>query len=368
MSDGYGGRQLDLILSGFGRFVKSWGTDQKAQRRVRRQIVIDLYNAGQLDVLRALMKRPTQGGLTWADVLAAKRAKRLGSDSLAADLALSRPLWAAIDATLPRMGKSANTRGFYGDVFGSLQTRAAALLPSDAQVKSLGDVDWSAIWAAFADTSPAWRNRVRASVSAFLTVYLDDKWHPFRRRVVKRAGTKEREPKIPKSISVEEFWQLMAHVHEALVPAFVTLAATGMRVGEFLACTERDLARFPTIHVPGGKTGEGTVEVDPELEGYIRSAIPCRIASTKKVARPTWDQRYRRLQRAIKAASEATGIPATVHTLRHFYASEGVKAQPQGFVQQALRHTTPAMTQRYSTQRDTAAVARSVGRALRKQA
>lgn len=369
---GLAGRQCDLILPGLGtpddRFVKAWGVSDKEGREARRAVVRDLYNAGQLDVLRAMLKRPSEGGTTWAEVLQAKRRGEIASDSLFSSIVLKRPLTETITRTLPKMGGKRSTRRFYREMLDTF--RRVAKLSDSATVQDLRNVDWPAVWAALAHVKPVRRNHLRAAVSAFLTAFLEDKYHPFRRAVVKAMGKKEPVKPIPKNVSVHEFWTLMEHVPEPLVACYVTLAATGMRVGEYLATTERDLSRFPTIHFPDGKGGADTVEVDPALEPYIRQAIPCNVAPRPKKGehRTQDDPRYRRLQESLKLASDATGIPATPHTLRHFFAGEGVQHQPQAFVQQAMRHTTPGMTALYAAQKEKRAVARSIGKALRKRA
>lgn len=371
---GLAGRQLDLVLPGLGtegdRFVKAWGVDDSTGREARRSVVRDLYNAGQLDVLRSMLRRPSEGGTTWAEVLQAKRRGEIASDALFSSIVLKRPLAATITQTLPKMGGKASTRGFYREMLDALMHYAGTQLGETATVADLRRVEWAAVWSAMAHVRPARRNHLRAAVSAFLTAFLEDKYHPFRRAVVKAMGRKEKVAVLPKNVTVAEFWTLMEHVPAPLVASYVTLAASGMRVGEYLACTERSLARFPTVHFPDGKGGEDTVEVDPGLELYVRQAIPCNVAPRRKrtPVRVQDDPRYRRLQRSLKLASEASGIPATVHTLRHFYAGEGVQHQPQAFVQQALRHATAGMTARYAAQASNKAVALSVGRALRKRA
>lgn len=369
---GLAGRQLDLVLPGLGtegdRFVKAWAVSESTAREARRSVVRDLYNAGQLDVLRSMLRRPSEGGTTWAEVLQAKRRGEIASDTLFSGIVLKRPLAATITQTLPAMGGKASTRRFYKEMLDALTQYAGTQLSESATVADLRKIEWVKVWAAMTHVGPARRNHLRAAVSAFLTAFLEDKYHPFRRAVVKAMGKKEQVAVLPKNVTVAEFWTLMAHVPEPLVASYVTLAATGMRVGEYLACTERSLARFPTIHLPDGKGGEATVEIDPGLELYVRQAIPCNIAPRRKKhpVRVQDDPRYRRLQRSLKLASEATGIPATVHTLRHFFAGEGVQHQPQAFVQQALRHATAGMTARYAAQATNKAVALSVGRALRK--
>lgn len=369
---GLAGRQLDLVLPGLGtegdRFVKAWGVETAAEREPRRAVVRDLYNAGQLDVLRSMLRRPSEGGTTWAEVLQAKRRGEIASDSLFSSIVLKRPLAETITQTLPKMGGKRSTRNFYREMLDTFIR--VAKMSDTATVQDLRNVDWPAVWMTMAHVRPVRRNHLRAAVSAFLTAFLEDKYHPFRRAVVKAMGKKEKVKPIPKNVTVAEFWTLMEHVPEPLVACYVTLAATGMRVGEYLATTERDLSRFPTIHFSDGKGGEDTVEVDPELEPYIRQAIPCNVAPRPKRSghRTQDDPRYRRLQQSLKAASDETGIPATIHTLRHFYAGEGVQHNPQAFVQQAMRHTTPGMTAMYAAQMEKQAVAQSIGKALRRHA
>jgi integrase len=374
---GLAGRQLDLVLPGVGtpgdRFVKAWGVDDTLDREARRAVVRDLYNAGQLDVLRSMLKRPAEGGTTWAEVLQAKRRGELTSDTLFSSIVLRRPLWGTegvVAQTLPKMGGKPSTRRFYREMLDALKHYAGTQLSERATVADLRRIEWTTLWAAMAHVGPGRRNHLRASVSALLTAFLDDKYHPFRRGVMKAMGKKEAVAELARNVTAEEFWTLMDHVPEPLVACYLTLAATGMRVGEYLACTEQSLARFPQIHIPSGKSGEALVQVDPELEPYVRQAIPCMIGPRPKrsAVRVQDDARYRRLQRSLKAASEATGIPATIHTLRHFYAGEGVKAQPEAFVQQAMRHKTAGMTKRYAAQREQTAVAGSVGQALRRKA
>lgn len=367
--DGLSGKQLDIeIPQPVGRLCKAWGTDKRKERQARRAVVLDLVRAGQLQVLADFKA----GRLAWADLLYAKREKRLDADSLSADLSLARDLRVAFTEALPKMGKQQSTRGSYREAFDSLFRRAADVFVLGSSVQRLGTADWPAVWAThFADVSPAWRNRVRSAVSAFLTIYLDDRFHPFARATRKKMGSKEKEPAVPMSISSGEFWSLMEHVDPVLVPTYVTLAATGLRVSEYLALTADSLARFPTVTLPTTKAGRpDVVEVDPVLEPYIRAAVPCRlpVGRTRKPKPGAYrdrDPRYYLLDRQLRRARKATGIPATVHTLRHYFVAEGVKAHPESFVQQAVRHETPEMTARYARQRDSRLVAGTVGKALR---
>lgn len=376
--DGLSGRQLDVIVPVVGRITRAWGTDKRAERRQRRGLIDDLVAAGQLAVLEAFKR----GQLGWAELLHAKRERRLTSDTLAADLTLAATLWdvngqpGAFARTIGGMRLSPTTRQSYLDTLGALRGAAGSALGSTATVRSLALIDWNAVWTTLGGSSPAWRNRIRATVSTFLSTYLGHRFHPYAIRVRTAMGKKEAEPEVPTNLSPAEFWRLMDKVPEPMVPIYVTLAATALRVSEYLALDGSALDRFPRILLPSTKHQRAeSVQVDPALEAYVRAAIPCRLPvqprrtmtqRTRRVARiHTRDPRYGRIYRELKKAAQATGIPATVHTLRHFYIGEGVQHYPQAFVQHAARHQTAEMTARYAKQRDTQQVADAVGRTLR---
>lgn len=357
---GYSGRQYDhWFPEPIGRLCKAWGVAKLEHRRARAAVVQDLYDYGQVDVLVAFKK----GEFTWANLLQAKKHKRLGAASLASDLRLQQPYGDAVRKILPAMGKSEGSRSRYESAL--LTTLPGyAKLDVTKPVADLVRLDWPLAWTAMASLSPASRNRVRSAVSRFLTLLLGSKHHQTRLDVLTAMGPMEAEPEDAKDVSVAEFWTLMAHVPEPLVPSYVVLATTGMRIGEYLSCTERSLRRFPSIAVTG-KEGARDVEVDPALEPIVRQAIPCRVAKAPKKPVPVQrDARYKRLYRALTTASEATGIVCTPHTLRHFYAAEGVERIDAVFVQHALGHKTPAMTARYAKRKSNRRVANAVSAAL----
>lgn len=351
--------RLDITLPDpVGRINRRSLATNSREFGAEKQVIYDLWKLGQIDVLLDYKA----GRLDMAHLLHSKRTKMLDSDHLRTTLRTQEPFADAFRATLPRLGKSPETRVYYADCVALLVAHAERI----ATVADLERVDWPALWLALADKSASRRNGVKAAVSAFLTAFLGDKHHPFRRDVVKRMGPKERIEAEPRAVTVAEFQTLLQHIPAPLRPAFVTLAATGMRVGEFLWLTESDLARFPELRVKG-KTGAGWVSVDPALEPIVRAAVPCLIAPrpSKRVA-ARYDARYKRLQKAARAASKATGIPFTAHTLRHFYAALGTDELPEVMVQQALRHKTASMTRNYSKRKNVSAVAEAVGRHLRK--
>jgi len=362
--------RIDRNIPGFGRFCKRTGAKTMAEHRARAALLERLIEADQLDVIGLL----ASDEITWTELRQADRKKRLHSDALAADVALSRRLWdqeenpGALTTTLPRMGKTASTRDRYEVAFRQIRVHAADFLPANAVVKDLKTVKWLDVWAAMSELSPASRNGIRAAVSAFLTVFLGDKFHPFRRDVMKAMGSKEDENVAPREVTLEEFWTLVGAMDDAVKPTAITLAATGMRIGEYLACGDTSIRRLPTIWIPSGKTGGAETQVAEHLIPFVRQAIPCSLAPAPAVPRGVqYDARYKRIHRAFAAASDATGIPFSPHYLRHLYAQLGTAELPDVLVQQGLRHKTPSMTRLYSKRRTTRQVAEVVGEALVKK-
>lgn len=354
-------QRLERMIPGTGRRLIRTGARTVAEHKARIALFDRLLEAGQLDTIALLLDRQ----VSWSELRQAQRKNRLTSDTLAADIALARGLWPAIAATLPRMGKAASTRDRYDLAFAQLQTLAADFLPAGALVKDLKAAPWADVFGALGALSASSRNQVRAGISAFLTVFLGDKWHPFRRDVMKAMGGKEDTATPPKEITVEEFWQNVEATHEAIQPIVITLAGSGLRVGEFLQCNEMSAKRLPVIWVPGGKTGAGESSIAPALLPFARQSIPCNIALRPLVWRGVqYDARYKRIYKAMKAAEDATGIPWSPHYLRHLYAQLGTNELPTSLVQQGLRHASSAMTDHYAKRRTTERVSAVVGSAL----
>jgi hypothetical protein len=120
-------------------------------------------------------------------------------------------------------------------------------------------------------------NHLRRALSAFLTVHLDERASSLPSRVTLKKidlrGEKARVPDLP----VETFWAIVNATPEHARPCYVTLAATGMRLGEYLGCTERHLVPAKhAIDVPGTKTDESAARifVDAELWPWIEQGIP----------------------------------------------------------------------------------------------
>lgn len=350
-----GNAEIDIRIKGFGRFRCSAQTLRAGAVARRKAIARLLGELGQFEVLQAVL----DGELSWGQLEHAQRQQRLASASLAAELKLKRNLGAAIAATLPHMGPTPLTRERY---------RVALLVglphlgldPDALTVAELRREDWRERLAAW-DASPATKNGVRTAVSAFLSRFLGDVHHPFRRQVLHR----ERWPrlKVPhrvKGFAAVEFWPLMRLVPERLVPSYVVLAASGMRIGEYLHPAIRVDEANHVIETTG-KTGPKTYSVDAGAWEYVRAGVPCR-ASRMKV-QPTRlqnDPRYKALYRALRAAGDQLGLRISPHDLRRLYVRLGVDAKGQVATQHAVGHETPAMTAEYARQQNQSEVSAAV--------
>lgn len=360
-----GNLEIDIWLKGFGRFRCSAQTMRVGTKTRRVAIAKLLAEIGQFDVLHALKLGPRKGGLAWSTVELAQRQQRLRDDSLGQDLKLAKRLTDAIDATLPRMGKEATTHARYQ--LGLEHAIALAGLTDAATVKDLKR-DWREDLAGW-DAPTETKNGARRAVSRFLSRYLGDKHHPFRREVLHE----DRWPAYPsprprvKGFAVEHFWPLMQHVGELLVPSYVLLAATGMRVGEYLNDDAFTLDEINRQLIVNGKTGEQVYGFAPGVWRYIKAAVPCRVArraSDKPVTKIQEDPRYKKLYNRLHVAGETIGVKATVHDLRRLFARVGVAEVGESQTQSAIGHKTPAMTRDYARWHTQQEVAEAVASAL----
>jgi hypothetical protein len=376
-----------------GRFNISSGVSDAKRFRQRDQLLSDLWAEGQVDTLLALKA----GRVTFEALLQMKKVKRLDSASLLADLRLKEALWDSGDTLVSREGDGAVSRTIDGmscaesskeryrvswrqlakvmratGELGVTPSEKGSGVPSDAPaipgarrmpVSALKSVPWGVLVQAW-ETSPANKNRAYAALSAFLSAFLGDKRHPVRSEILKLWGKLATESAEPRDLSVPEFWTLMEHVPELAVPSYVTLAASGMRVGEYLHPSIRLLETRHEIETKG-KTGRKRYSVAPELWPFVKASVPCTVARAPK----QWngvqrDARYKRLRQWMTEASEATEIPATIHYLRHLYAAIGTDHASLVAVQHALGQRTPGVTAGYAKRRESAGVAKVVGDVL----
>lgn len=357
-----GNIQIDIRLKGYGRFRCSAETQRVGTAKRRISLAKLLAEIGQFDVLRGLDER----SIAWATVELAQRQQRLRDDSLGSDLKLSRNLAAAVTDTLPRMGKEASTRKRY-ELALTVHLRALGVLTDATKVSELKRDDWTERLAAW-DVAVPTKNGVRRAVSRFLTRYLGDVYHPFRRAVLHEdRWPKLKEPKgRVRGFAPEHFWPLMAQVPDFCVPSYVLLATTGMRVGEYLNDTALRLDEINRQLIVHGKTGPKVYGFAAAVWPYVRAAVPCRVANLKGKP-PTKiqnDPRYKKLYTRLEQAGTALGIDATVHDLRRLFVRVGVTALGETATQTAVGHETSSTTREYARWHTQQQVADAVAAAL----
>jgi integrase len=263
-------------------------------------------------------------------------------------------LWEAIDEWADTHCGAEATCQRYRSSFNILQERG--VLSRSATIADLAQVDWRTLAAEWPNSGSDF-NHLRRAVSKFLSDTLGDLYHPFRRSVIKKIPKRLEQKRVP-DLPPAVFWKAVERSAEWAQPIFVTLVASGMRVGEYLRCEEIHLLPHThSIRVPGTKT-EGSADViriDERLWPWITRAIPCPLGAPPAEWRGVQrDSRYKRLLKEWKRVCEAEGVSdPRLHDLRHctgqWLCSEGV---PEARLQAALRHATPSMTRRYSMQRD----------------
>lgn len=287
-----GNRQVDRIFPGVGRIRRSAGTRDEDEFAALNDVLSRLYEDDQLDSLRAF----SDGRLSVAELREADRKGRLTDEYLLGRIKLEKSLWDAIDETLPELGESPHTRRRYETSRNKLAKYGG--LGERAKVRDLRHVRWKVLkqrWPGQNGRPPCsaadWMH-LRRFISTFLTTYLGDVLHPFRRDVMKLIPRAKEEERLAE-LNVEQFWELVDQMPEFARASCVTLAITGMRLGEYLGCGKEHL--YPAtavVHIPGGKTGADRIEVPVEYWPWVERAIPAPL-------RQRWLREY--FQRACLA-------------------------------------------------------------------
>jgi integrase len=344
--------RLDRRFPGVGRIAVASGATTRAPLRARNDLLTRLFDKGRLDILRAIKV----GHVTVTEVLDADRRDAL--NSLTGDTkVLSRRFWEAVDEWLPTSARGAETRRRYKVSMAKLRTRGA--IRETATVADLANVDWKTLEATWPG-SDADYNHVWRAVGKFLSDALGDTYHPFRRCVTKAIPKRKERERVP-DLSPELFWKIVHAAPAHVRPAFVCLAITGLRTGEYLRLTKAHLkpATF-SVDVPGTKTegSAATLRVDERLWRWVEAAVPPPVQYG-------WLRKY--WKRALAAVDADTTL--RLHDLRHCTGQWAIDSgQPEAKVQVMLRHATPAMTRRYVRQRDRGEIAEAVADALLRSA
>lgn len=390
-----GSYQIDRVAPPpVGRILLSRGLKTMELYRKVDDVIVTWVRDGQLEVLAAVKRRE----ITVADILEAKRTGRTRGDQVLSQLRMRKNLWDTINVVMPEPPRSAKTEHRYWVSLKKFAMLAPQVinpvtgrpyLGPTATVADLRTMDWEALralWLAPVEkirlvkvtldipqgrkrtevreerytvvASPSDWMHLRRALSRFLTLVTGDVLHPDRRAVVTRIPTMRERERTP-SLTPELFWALVYETPEIVRPSYMTLAITGMRLGEYLACTREHLRPLThEIAVPGTKTDESPahVYVDPELWHWVDRAIPA--PRKEKWLRTHW----KRACRAHGVGRDSDWLHDLRHAFAQFASDAGVTTAQ---LQAALRHADPRQTRKYEMQKVKRGVAGAVGTALR---
>jgi integrase len=325
-----------LVRLGLGRLRVSAGTSNARVIRRRESLIDSLIDDGQVAVLRALIAED----ITLAMLDDYAREHPLTGAGLAVLVRGQTTIGVAFADALKRMGHGA-TQTRYGVSLAQIEAEYGPAV----KVRDLATLDWSRVIGSRKSAADA--NHVRRTLSRFLSVWYG-KNHPQRHAVLAALPPMQTERGRVPELTPATFARIVAAARADVRPAFVTLALTGLRVAEYLALTPDHLRHDShRIAVPGTKTAASaaTVAVDPAFWPIIRAAVPCPV-------------KYRRLWHLWSEALTACGLTdLRIHDLRHAHGQWAVDAgAPEAKVQRSLRHTSGAMTRRYTVSNDTRSV------------
>lgn len=341
--------RFDRRFPGVGRINRSSGTSSRKEFTIRDGLLTQLADAGQLEALRAFQA----GDLLIEHLIEAGRSGQLTSNWLLRDVKLDRNLWDALDE-LYGDTKDRSTHHRYHSSARKFARIAIGTLGRHARVRDLRRIDWPALRRQWGGSPSDW-NHLRSMISRSLTHWMGDVYDAFRRDVVKRIPREKEIPRIP-DITIPLFWEIFARTPDFAQPCYMTLVATGMRLGEYLRCDKSHLSPGTcSIDVPGSKTADSKARifVDEALWPWIEAGIPAPLNET-------WIRHYWK-----KAAREMGKGELRLHDLRHAYAIFASDAGvPTAQIQAALRHAGPEMTRRYEMQRMRRTASQTVARVL----
>lgn len=338
--------RFDRVFRGVGRIQRSSGTRKRTEFNRRDGILTKLHENSQLEALRAVQR----GDLSLEELVMIDRQNRLGqADAL---MALNRRLWIEVDAVWPAKTLTVTSKR-YRTSLAALQKKLGRG-ETRMTIQQLQKLNWPGLFRSWGKSPTDW-NHMRRAVSAMLTLVLKDPDHPFRKELMKKIPVAKEHGRVPE-LTVQAFWKVVSKLPEHAKPGIITLAATGMRVSEYLHCTKGHLRPgIFGVQVPGTKTEESAavIRVAEWLWPWVVKAIPAPIGHN-------WLRKY--WYRACKAAKAP---PTTLHDLRHCYGQWAVEGGAnESDVQTALRHTSLNMTRRYTKQKEKGNAAAAVGKVM----
>src|SRR5207245_7622116 len=101
-------------------------------------------------------------------------------------------------------------------------------------------------------------------------------------QVVKAIPTRKENSRVP-DLPLTLFWAIVQAAPEYLRSAYITMAALGLRVGEYLKLTKDHLLPHSlSVRIPGPKTAESAavVRVDERLWPWVLAGVASTLAYT----------------------------------------------------------------------------------------
>lgn len=395
MTPQQGSLKIDVVTP-IGRLNRHTGFYTKGGLRKCEAVVRKLIEDSQLAVLQALH----DGSITFHELIDADREGKLSGTKVLDTVRLRESLADALARCIKNMGRAKATRRRYQTSLAKLQRMAElpakdgrSLDPSTLTVGELALIDWRAC-----ERLPQWKsaadwNHTRRAVSAFLTVFFGTEHHEFRVSLIETIPLRTERARIPE-LTAQAFWRIIATAPEHAQSCYVSLAASGMRLGEYLRSDKSNLdAAECAIDVSGSKNAQSTdrIYVHEKLWPWIEAGVPSplgerwmgiywrRACLELSYAREVGTGRFRRerVKRATSGPYRSGESPIyreveimrysgpRLHDLRHLYAQIADEAGlTTETVMAGLRHTNPKQTSDYKRRAAAREVATVVGRGL----
>jgi Site-specific recombinase XerD len=321
-------KRFDRYFGGV-RITRPSGVDLEAFRTTkagRREfdyrdgLLTRLWDRGQKDTILAFARQD----IDIEDIVTADRLNRL--NGLASDIATLKPLWKTWEDIIPRLrtdrGKPISEASRANYTYSMKRLRNLGVLPENALIADLEKVDWTKPYQAW-ETSPASWNHLGRALSRFLTVVLGDKFHPLRRKIAREFPKMDEHPRMP-SLNVAQFMRIIDMLPPQYQAPFIVLAVTGMRLGEMMALSAKELDQAPMvvklngqevkvfgINIRDAKTPAGVrkIYVAEEFWPYVQAAVPAR--ASHWYLRDVWNA-------AVDRAFPKGDVDLRIHDLRHF--------------------------------------------------
>jgi integrase len=324
--------RLDLVVNGI-RFRNTTSRKLAIHNRCK-GVIHKLVEAGRIDEVMLLKKKPAQGGITPLQLLDADRKNRKSIDSKR--IQLSRRVLATAERIFSATDK---TQRRYQISFTQLQQ--AGVITDRTRLQGLAKIDWVALEATWGNSAADW-NHLRRAVSRLLTLELGLQ-HPFRSELLARFPSREELERYVE-LSPEEFAAIIAPADPAVQDALWTLAGTGIRSESEYELLTRAMLGHYQVNIRFSKTAGGhrNIPVDPALWQHVLNAVPCPVSVDT-------------LSRIWSKLAAAAGRPELLlRDLRHCYGFWSLDAGIEIHVlRDAMGHKSLTTTQRYVRQRAT---------------